>query len=67
METNKKSLSNEVIGALADALGKSFITIQRYAEADDIMLTTEKAKEVFTRFNLEWSNGEALELKKATA
>jgi hypothetical protein len=48
-------LSNEVIGALADAFGKSTLTIQRWVNADSILLTTETAKKVFAEKNIEWS------------
>ena len=49
------SLSKEVMGALADALGVSFLTIQRWVNKKDIRLTTEKAREVFQKKGIDWS------------
>ena len=48
-------LNQEVIGALADALGKSALTIQRWVKKKDIRLTSDKAKEVFARKNVTWN------------
>ncbi len=49
-QTNEKQvLPQEVIGALADAFGKSPITIVRWVRANDDRLTSEKAKKVFQR------------------
>lgn len=38
-----------LIGALADAFDKSFITIERWIESGDDRLTSEKAKEVYKK------------------
>lgn len=54
---SKKELPQEVIGALADAFGKSFITISRWVKANDDVLTSDRAKEVFDRLNIQWSTG----------
>lgn len=51
----KPQLSQEVIGALADAFGKSILTIRRWVNKNDDRLTSEKAKEVFTRKNINWN------------
>lgn len=42
---NKKEYSNAEIGALADAFGKSLLTIQRWIACNDDRLTSDKAKE----------------------
>lgn len=60
IENNTQILSNEVLGALADAFGKSVITIQRWVDNDSDLLTSEKAKEVFKNKGIEWP------LKKAS-
>lgn len=51
----KPQLSLEVIGALADAFGKSVLTIRRWVNNNDDRLTSEKAKEVFSRKNINWN------------
>lgn len=38
------------IGALAEAFGKSFLTIERWIEGEDDRLTSEKAKEVYSKY-----------------
>lgn len=48
-------LPAEVIGALADKFGKSFLTIQRWARRKDDRLTSDKAKKVFTEKNIDWN------------
>lgn len=55
VHTERPALSNEVIGALADAFGKSTLTIQRWVANDSILLTTETAKKVFAEKNIVWS------------
>lgn len=50
--SNRVEYSKEVIGALADAFGKDFITIKRWIAQNDDRLTSEKAKEVFRRKNI---------------
>lgn len=45
-------VSFEVIGALADAMEKSPLTIQRWIEKKDIRLTCAKAIEVLERFGV---------------
>lgn len=52
-------LSQEVIGALADAFGRSALTIERWIEKKDIRLTTDKAKEVFARKGVTWGEATA--------
>lgn len=52
-----QQFSQEVIGALADAFGKSVQTIERWIEKKDIRLTSDPAKEVFARKGITW-NGE---------
>jgi hypothetical protein len=52
---SKQQLSQEVIGALADAFGKSVLTIRRWVNKNDDRLTSEKAKEVFARKNINWN------------
>jgi hypothetical protein len=49
------ALPAEVIGALADKFGKSYLTMQRWVEKKDDRLTTDKAKEVFAEKNIVWS------------
>jgi hypothetical protein len=39
-----------VIGALAMAFDKSFITIERWMESNDDRLTSDKAKKVFEEY-----------------
>lgn len=51
---SKPQLSLEVIGALADAFGKDFLTIKRWIRRDDDRLTSEKAKKVFKEKNIVW-------------
>lgn len=41
--------TNEQIGALADAFGKSLLTIQRWIEKKDDRLTSDKAKRVLMK------------------
>lgn len=53
--SNKQELSQEVIGALADAFGKSALTIRRWVNKKDERLTSEKAKQVFSRKNINWN------------
>lgn len=48
-------LTNEVIGALADAFNKSCLTIQRWVEKNDDRLTSERAKQVFASKNITWN------------
>lgn len=43
MSENRK-FSNKQIGALADAFGKSLLTIQRWITKNDDRLTSDKAK-----------------------
>lgn len=52
---SQPALSAEVIGALADKFGKSFLTMKRWVEAKDDRLTGTKAKEVFAEKNIEWN------------
>jgi hypothetical protein len=49
-----QQISQELIGALADAFGRSTQTIERWIEKKDIKLTTDKAKEVFARKGVLW-------------
>lgn len=53
-----QQVSQEIIGALADALGKSAQTIERWFEKKDIRLTSDPAKEVFTRKGVVWDGEE---------
>jgi hypothetical protein len=64
-ETKAKSLPHTVIGALADAFGKSFMTIQRWVIRKDIILTTDIAKGVFAEYGIDWNGGEYLEPQDA--
>lgn len=48
MSKNKTNYTNKQIGALADAFGKSLLTIQRWIEKNDDRLTSEKAKKALT-------------------
>ena len=48
-------LSQEVLGALADAFGKSVLTISRWIRKKDDRLTSDKAKEVFAQKNVNWN------------
>lgn len=50
-----QGITNEVVGALADKLNKSPLTIQRMFESGDIRLTTDVAKQVFADKNIVWS------------
>lgn len=54
-QQTQRSLPAEVIGALADKFGKSFLTMQRWVSANDDRLTSDKAKEVFAEKNIEWN------------
>lgn len=51
-ENKTQEIPAEVIGALADAFGKSFLTIQRWIASNDDRLTSDKAKQVFARKNV---------------
>jgi hypothetical protein len=53
-----QQVSQEIIGALADAFGKSAQTIERWFQKKDIKLTTDIAKEVFARKGVEWDGQE---------
>jgi hypothetical protein len=55
VQTSRPALSNEVIGALADAFKKDPLTIRRWIIKDSVLLTTDKAKRVFAEKNIEWS------------
>ncbi len=48
----KVEYTNEIIGALADAFDKSVLTIQRWIDANDDRLTSDRAKAVFEKFKL---------------
>ncbi|WP_276483603.1 hypothetical protein [Paraflavitalea pollutisoli] len=48
-------LSQEVLGALADAFGKSVLTISRWVRKKDDRLISDKAREVFARKNVNWN------------
>ena len=54
VQTERPTLSNEVIGALADAFDKDPLTIRRWIEKDSVMLTTDIAKKVFAEKNIDW-------------
>lgn len=54
-EPESTGLPYEVIGALADRFKKSPLTIQRWVEARDDRLTSDKAREVFAEKNVTWS------------
>lgn len=54
-------VSQEIIGAIADAFGVDFQTIKRWFQKKDIKLTTDKAREVFTRKGLVWDGEELVE------
>lgn len=62
--TSKKEVPQRVIGAMADAFGKSLQTMKRWFDNKDIRLTTDRAKEVFARENFNW---EELESNRMTA
>lgn len=51
---SKNGLPQEAIGALADAFDKSFITISRWVKTDNHILTSDTARAVFSRLNIEW-------------
>jgi hypothetical protein len=56
-------ISQEIVGALADAFGRSSQTIERWIEKKDIRLSTdERAKQVFARKGVSW-DGEAIVVK----
>ena len=52
--TSKKEVPQRVIGAMADAFGKSLQTMKRWFDNGDIRLTTDKAKQVFASENFSW-------------
>ena len=54
IETENQELSNKVIGALADAFGKSLFTIRRWIDKESDLLTSDKAKDVFKSEGVEW-------------
>lgn len=55
MESKTKlEIPFRIIGALADAFKKSPLTIQRWVEADDSRLTSDKAKEVYKEEGFTW-------------
>lgn len=57
-----QQVSQEIIGALADAFGRSVQTIERWIEKKDIRLTSDPAKEVFARKGVAW-DGETIVTK----
>jgi len=56
-------ISQEIIGALADAMEVDFQTIRRWFQKKDIKLTTDKAKEVFARKGVSWDGEELIATK----
>lgn len=58
-----QQVSQEIVGALADALGRSAQTIERWFEKKDIRLTSDPAKEVFTRKGVTWDGQELVVTK----
>jgi hypothetical protein len=46
----KVKYTNEQLGALADAFGKSVLTMKRWVEKNDDRLTSERAKAVISKF-----------------
>lgn len=53
LRVKAEELSFEVMGALADKLGKDPLTIKRWAKAKDIRLTSDIAREVLEEKNIE--------------
>lgn len=53
--TTTEKLPGRVVGALADAFGKSFLTIERWIKNNDIILTTDIAKQVFAEYGIDWN------------
>jgi len=54
-----QQISQEIIGALADAFGVDFQTIKRWIKKKDIKLTSDPAREVFAQKGVTW-DGEAI-------
>ncbi len=52
--TSKKEVPQKVIGAMADAFGRSLQTMKKWFDNKDIRLTTDKAKQVFAAENFNW-------------
>ena len=50
----KPEVPQRIIGALADAFGKSYLTIQRWIDANNDLLTSDKAKEVYKKEGFTW-------------
>ena len=46
----KPKYTNEQLGALADAFGKSVLTMKRWAESNDDRLTSDRAKQAMAKF-----------------
>jgi hypothetical protein len=46
---SKKKYTNQEIGALADAFGKSLLTIQRWIDSCDDRLISDKARGVIAK------------------
>lgn len=55
----KKPVPQEIIGALADAFGKSFLTIQRWFDSSDDRLTSDKAKKVYEEKGYKYEHANA--------
>ena len=57
-QTAQNQLPGVVIGALADAFDKSFMTIQRWIKNNDIILTTDIGQKIFNEYGIEWAKEE---------
>lgn len=54
-----------VIGALAEAFGRSFQTIQTWIKDGDDRLTSDRAKSIYAEYGFEWKSKEVLEDQQA--
>jgi len=68
VRAQRPALTNEIVGALADAFKKDPLTIRRWIKKDSVMLTTDIAKKVFSEKNIDWGTAsDRREEERATA
>jgi hypothetical protein len=56
-----KMIPVKVVGALAEAFGKSIATIYRWAKSNDDRLTSAKANKVYAEYGFEWKADDVLD------
>jgi hypothetical protein len=56
-----KMIPVKVVGALAEAFGRSIATIYRWAQRNDDRLTSAKANKVYAEYGFEWKADDVLD------